>query len=429
MLDSVRKFTLRILVWSGKRLRTDLVYLAKGGFWLTLRLVLGMVFSFTSAVVFGRLIEKTTYGDYKYLLSVSGIISSLMLTGLGSAVTQAIARGHDGTLIKAFWLNLKWSGFAFIASLAMAGYYVWIGNIPFAIAFVIIAVTTPLFRGLQLSLAYFNGKRQFRTSTVLGLFSDTFTFISMIVTVMLTRNLISLIAVFFISTLLGSLAMYLYTLRRITDPQDIEYDVFRFSKHLSLTGIFGNIAGQADKLLIYHFLGPIDLAVYTFALAVPKQVRTALSSLVTLAMPKYATMSFAQARHSVKKKFLLSLLFTVPVLLAYQVAAPYIYKVFFPAYLESVPYSRAYALIFLLFGNFSYVAFEAKKHIKATYLLNILPSFLQIGLMLLLIRPFGINGIIIALLASKGISFLFSLFILKTAKDEVAETPLNRSAS
>ncbi len=402
----------RTLTRLGARIGTDLVYLAKGGFWINIRQFLAMAFSLLTALLFGRYVSQEVYGEYKYLVSIFSLLTTLTLTGLGSGVMQAIARGNEGTLPKAFWLNLRWSVFACAGAIGYAGYQLAQGNTTQGIALLLIAVTFPFIRSFQLAESFYTGTRQFQKNALLKGTADTLLFLAVAIVAIWTNNVLLILCAFLFTSLISEGTIYLYTRSRITHLERVEYDVFSFSKHLSVTGIVSSIAGQADKLLVYHVLGAVPLAVYTFALAIPKQFRTAVSFVAPLAKPKYAVMEEHQVRTSVFHKFVLSQAILIPATIVYWLAAPWIYQTFFPQYVESVTASRLYALIFPLFGNFSFIAFETQKKTRETYLSTLIPSVIQIALMVACIFPFGINGVILATLIAKYGSTLYSLLLV-----------------
>jgi len=55
----------RLLRRSEKYFKTDMVYLAHGGFWLTLGQIISSAASFLLAIAFANLLPKETYGTYK----------------------------------------------------------------------------------------------------------------------------------------------------------------------------------------------------------------------------------------------------------------------------------------------------------------------------------------------------------------------------
>src|SRR5689334_12787395 len=71
----------RLLRWSERYMKTDMVYLAKGSFWLTLGQVAASASGLLLVIGFANLLPKEVYGTYKLILSLAGIIASFSLTG------------------------------------------------------------------------------------------------------------------------------------------------------------------------------------------------------------------------------------------------------------------------------------------------------------------------------------------------------------
>ena len=88
-----------------------MVYLAKGGFWLALGKGFAMLSGLILTIGFANLIPKEVYRNSTFVLSLAGIIGAFTLTGMDTAVAQAVARGYEGVLKTGFWIKLKWSIF------------------------------------------------------------------------------------------------------------------------------------------------------------------------------------------------------------------------------------------------------------------------------------------------------------------------------
>src|SRR3989344_7199459 len=97
--------------------KTDMVYLTKGGTWMTAGSMVISFLSFLLAISFAHFVSKETYGQYKFVLAIAGILGTLTLTGLGSAVMRSVSRGFEGTLQYAFWTNIRWSILGFLGAL------------------------------------------------------------------------------------------------------------------------------------------------------------------------------------------------------------------------------------------------------------------------------------------------------------------------
>jgi len=124
VINKIKKF----LLWSEKYTKIDMVYFVEGGFWVLAGQVASSLAALGLAVAFANLIPKETYGQYKYVLSLASIVGAFSLTGMATAVIQAVARGLDGTLSKAFRLNLKWGVLITAISLAGSLYYFFSGD-------------------------------------------------------------------------------------------------------------------------------------------------------------------------------------------------------------------------------------------------------------------------------------------------------------
>ena len=155
----------RLLVWSQKYTQTDMVYLAEGGFWLTLGQMVSTAASFLLAIAFANLLDPITYGNYRYVLSLIGMLSVLTLTGMGIAITQATARGLEGSFYTGFKTKLKWGLLASLASIGLAGYYWLQGNNLLPIPLLISATFLPLMQASQVYKDLLIGKKLFDIQT------------------------------------------------------------------------------------------------------------------------------------------------------------------------------------------------------------------------------------------------------------------------
>lgn len=413
----MRENIYKILHSLEKYTKTDMVYLTKSGFWLTFGQSITSLASFLLAIGLAHFLPKEIYGQYKYIISVAAIITTFTLTGIGSAVVQATARGYYGTLRKAFWINLKWSIFMTMGSLIGSIYYIYNQNYELGISLIIIAVISPVLKSFELYDAYLGGRKDFKRSSIYNSIEDTISAVSIFTTILLTNNVIIIVGVFFAINMLIKAFFYFKTVKDIPKDSPIDYESIPYSKHLSFINIWLNISAQLDKILVFHYLGGLELAIYSFSTAIPKQVRSFIGMLGPMALPKLSERSAEEIKISVPKKFLTSLIILGPIVVIYIIAAPYIYKIFFPQYLDSVFYSQVYATFLLLLGNLSEIALKAKKAIKEQYIVSISLSIFNTILMLIMIHYYGILGIVLAVVITKYLGALLTFNLLKRIKD------------
>lgn len=417
----MRKKIGHIIDWTERYARTDMRYLIKGSFWLGTGQVLIAISSFLLSIAFANLVAKDTYGVYKYIMSLSGIIGTFSLTGLGTMITQSIAKGKDGTLSKAFKLNLKWSVFLFIGCLATSIYYFIKDNNVFSISLFIIAFSLPVIKSLEFYGAYWIGKKEFAINTFFSVAKEwLIALITFIVILFYGSNVMIIVIAYFASSLIINAIFYGLVAKKIRqggNNKEIDYESIMFGKHLSLINIFLNVAAQLDRIIVFQYLGAVELAIYTFASAIPKQIRGTLGMVGLLATPKYAERSAEELKKEIPKKFLKSLLITVPIVVVYWIMAPFIYKIFFPQYMDAVFFSQIYSLIIIVLGNTSEIAINVKRATFEKYILSIGASALNITLMFILIGKFGILGIVSSIVISKYIATVTSLILLRRIKD------------
>ena len=178
-------------------------------------------------------------------------------------------------------------------------------------------------------------------------------------------------------------------------------------------GVISQVATYLDKILLFSFIGPAPLAVYSFATIFPENIEIVLGNINKLALPKLAPKSREEIRQSIMKKTWKLLFLTMAIMVLYIVTAPYFFKILFPQYLASIPYSQAYALSFIAVpASFLATAFSAKMMKKELYLIKI-ANFINIVLMAVLIPFYGIWGAVIALIGAQIFKFGLVLFLFR----------------
>ena len=318
-----------LLRWSEKYFKTDMVYLAKGGSWLTLGQIVSSASSFLLAIAFANLLPKETYGIYKYVLSIMGILAIPTLSGMSTAITQAVARGYEGSFSPVLKTKIRWGLLGGLASLVLAGYYYFNGNTTLTISFLISAAFLPFMDSFGIYNALPQGRKLFGISSRYGIISQIAGVSTMITAVFLTNNLFIILLAYFIPWTLMRFIFLQITLKKFPPNQNQDPKTISYGKHLSLIGVIGTIASYLDRILIFHFLGAVEVAIYSFAIAMPEQIKGYFKNISTLTLPKLSKRSFKEINSVLYKRLLK--LFIAGGLIAgiYILAAPYIFKIFF----------------------------------------------------------------------------------------------------
>src|SRR3989338_4500780 len=289
MRARIRGHTIRFLRWSERYTKTDMLYLAQGGFWLTLGHAVSVGASFALAIAFANLLPKEAYGTYKYILSVAGIVMALSLTGFKTVVVQAVARGFEGILRQAFWTTLQWGIVMTVVSAGAALYYLVHGNGQLAIALIIIGLFSPLLSSSGLYRMFLNGKKDFKGIAV-GEITDALVLTCLtLVALLFTDDPLVLVLIYFFASTATGLLWYVRTVRRYAPNTATEPSSLRYTKHLSAMNILIAATVYVDKILVFHYLGAAELAVYVFALAIPDQIKMVFQKNIGgLVLPKFS---------------------------------------------------------------------------------------------------------------------------------------------
>lgn len=417
-MKHVRQKVYTLLRKSEKYTKTDMVYLAKGGSWLMSGQFITTIFSLILSVAFANLLPKEVFGNYKFILSLAGIISAFTLTGIGTAVIQSVARGYEGALKTGFWIQLKWSIFIILASLTGAIYYFLNDNNLTAISLLVIGSTYPIITSSSLYSGFLTGKKNFKLIALLNIFRNVLPVILLLITVFLTQDTLVIIFVYFISNTLASIYSYLIVIKKYKPKQKTDKEMVSYGKHLSIINIISAVAMQIDKILVFHFLGAAQLAIYAFAIMIPNHIHGLFKNISVLAFPRFSQQNKFELKKSLPSKTFKLFIFSLLISILYIIFSPFIFKLIFPLYLDSIIYTQFFAINIILTGGLliSSTFIQSQKLIKETYIISIFKNILKISLLYFLIPVYGIIGAILGILIPRFISLFLSFALIKIHK-------------
>lgn len=397
-----------------------MLYLAKGGFWLTIGQVISSISVFVLAIAFANLVPKETYGTYKYILSIAGILTVLTLRGMDIAVFHAVARGFEGVFTRALRTRIAWGLLSTAASIVLSVYYYINGNDTLALSFLIISGFLPLMDSLGIYQSLLRGKKLFKLSVTYETASQIGSAIALMATILVTQNLFIILLVYFSSWTLFRLIFLIRTIKKYPINQKQDPETTSYGKRISFVNILDTIVNSVDGILVFHYLGAVNLAIYSFAIAPISQIKNLTGHLPTLAMPKMATRSSREINKLLKKRMMLLFAIGATIAFLYIIAAPYIYQIFFPKYLDAVFFSQIFSLAMALY--LPQTIFSAAISSKLTlipprmlYLWN-LPGVIFIIFALIFVIKLGIIGVIIGRLISLIFGLVVNLIVWRKIK-------------
>jgi len=379
----------------GNFFKIDMAYIASGTFWGNANYFLVSLFGFVSSILFARLLTKTQFGDYQYILSIAGLISATTLTGMNSALARAVAKGYEGELRKTVRFQIILGIIPTVIAFAVAVWYLMNGNADISTAFIWVALFLPAANAWNTWSAYMGGKKLFRVGTYFGFANTIISYSGTIIFLYFTHNFVWVAFGNFFFGFLGNLIMYYWVLKKVppndkTDPSTIPYGA-----HLSAMALPGGVSAQLDALLVFHFIGPAALAVYSFATLLPEKFAGGIKFISNIALPKFSEKSEASVKNFIVKKMGWLLLFLGICAASYAAIAPWIFHVFFPTYGDSIPFTQVYSLSFFsIASGVVQVALTSQQKTKELYIVSfVLPAIKSI-LLVGMIYYWGVWGVL-----------------------------------
>jgi O-antigen/teichoic acid export membrane protein len=429
MLNSIKQRSVQLLRWTEKWTKTDMVYIAHGGFWLGLGQFLSSLAGLITAYFFANYFPKETYGIYAYCVSWIGLFSLFALQGMNGALIQAIAKGKTGLLIPVFKERIKWALLGALVAFGFAVYYFLKSEPMLGTAFAMIGLFIPIFDPLNTYAAAVNGQKDYRTLGIYNSITRIGPMIPIVLIILFTDHLILILFTYLSAHTFFRAWLFWRTYRRLNAPKESSPETLRFGKHLSILNAISLAASEIDKVLVFQFLGPVQLAIYSFAVTPIAQLKRPTSILSTLTLPKMSGRKLEELQKHIGWKILVYSLTTISMIAIYIALAPLAFKLLFPQYLESVRYSQFLALSLLALPTTLITsAMISQSAQKSLYKTKLTLPILKISLLLILLPRFQIWGVIAAtVLAEIGWSII-SFFVFKNTKPQTQNETDQKSA-
>lgn len=400
--------------------KTDMTYLATGGFWLTVDQIIGGFISFLLIIGFGHFVSPQVYGTYRYLLATFWTLAAFTLTGIPTALSRAVANGYDGAFIR----SLKWSivgGLSLsVIGAGMSAYYFTAGNALLGWGLLSVALLGPLMQPAHLFGPYLAGKKDFRKMTMLGLVFAIVPACALGTAMLLTQNPLVFFLIYLVGYIATGSALCAFILWRWRPAGKSSPDLYSLSGHFSIMNLLATVAAQIDKVVVFHYLGAVELAIYSFATAIPEQIKGMLGAVSVLALPKFATRSLAEIRSNFWNRLWIFTGALILASLAYVVLAPLAFNIFFPKYTSAIWYSQLFALSLALTSiSLPTALLQAKGAKWELYVFNTLSPIVQITALISLTALYGLTGTICARIVGRAFALgLGSLLVLRHLRSE-----------
>lgn len=400
----------------GQKFGVDSHYFIKNTFWLLLGQGVISIAAFASTVVLANFVSKNSLGDYRLIVSVYNTLTFFALSGASTALIRSVVKGKEGSLALALSLKKRYGVLSFFVGTMIAVYFGFFKNNPMlGIGFFVMSACLPIIEAYSIYIPYLQAKHEFRYSSMHSGLVKLFAAITIIIVTYYHPTTIYLVAGFYISQALVTFFQYkLLTKQFPPKNNEVDTGMHQYAKHLTTAPFLGLLLSQADKIILYHFFGPIALAQYWIASSIPQEFGRVIGTLAQVVYPKLIEVSSLGHKKSFVKKLLVftGVLFLISIF--YSIIAYPFFSIFFPKYVDQAAMSIVLMFAAAVVPNwFVWQYYMAKGNIKIVYMANTLEPVIQIALYVLLVPFFGVWGLVLAVFFRTLCMNLVSFYVLR----------------
>ena len=408
--------TRRVLIFLQRYTKTDNIYLAKGGFWIILAGVASNILGIILAVAFTRLSTQVIYGQYQFILALIDTLMVFSLPSINTAVTEAVVRGQDQSVILGIKKRLEFSLAGSLIFLAVAFYFYFFKPIELlAAAFLGVSLFFPVHNISGTVFAYYYAKKEFRLPQIMHVIMRFLIVTSLVLAIMVWNNIFAIITSYLIVNGLMNVALVYYFRKTQELKGGVDSGIVRYGVQLTLANIVPELLNNTDKLIIPIFLNVEALAIYTIAEKIPNVIKGFFKSVKTIFFPKLVYLSKENFLAKFRNLYLISF-FVVAIFLTI-ILLPWIIPLLFGSgYQDSIFIAQIYSLITLpfIFQDIISDWFQAKKNVKYYFLMtNIFVIGTAVAMCVALLLYRSLIFVVLARIIVICLVFTFSLRLVK----------------
>jgi O-antigen/teichoic acid export membrane protein len=421
MFETLKKPLYRLLRSTEKYTKTDMVHFFSANFWLNFSRIISVGTGMTLTVAFANLLTPEQFGTYKYVIAAAGLFATFSLNGLTIAVTRAAAQGKFHVIPAVVRSGALWSMPASIAAFGVSVYYFSQGNNDLGFAFLFIAINNSFSNGIGTTKGVWFAAGKFKVGTLLGLPKIIVPFIIILLTIVITENIVWILLAYFLSNLL--LSFFGYWLMewwfKIKKSKEDVSDTIKFGKQMTVLGFLQLASGQIDQLLLWHFVGPVGLATYALALGPVREAQGLLNNFLTVLFPKIASKTESEVHTTLPTRLWQMFFVSAALTVLYIATVPFLFTYLFPKYMAAVVVSQVLALtiLFQLKGIVD-VFFTAHGKVWDRSRVILISQAIEFGLFLGLIPFLGLWGAVTATVLSEIVAAIIYILIYIKARSE-----------
>jgi O-antigen/teichoic acid export membrane protein len=308
--------------------------------------------------------------------------------------------------------KFRWGLLGAVALIGFAGYQYAHNSPTLALLFIIAGLALPFMESLSLYASYFNGTKRFSSWALADIVSQAISTGALIGTLLLTKSIPVLMVAYFIPYIISRACIYYIARPPISNSKD-DGELVSYGQSLTLLQVITRTMASLDQIVLYHFMGAAQVAIFSLAVAVPNRIQSVFKASGSLAFPKFANQEPREIARSLPRKMVFFLLFVLATCATYVLVAPFLFIHVFPKYFDSISFSQIaifYTISAITYPFGSYLF--AHKKLRDNYTIAIGGFIIKAFCLALFVPLYGIWGAIIGLLSNSVLTLVLTFWML-----------------
>lgn len=413
MNQKITNFIQKNILKYSKKLNLDLNYFLQSGFWTTLMLIFDLGLGFLFSYFMGNYLTKIESGRFYFFLSLVNIFTIFSLTGYHITATNQFFKKKYNLYRDAIKLKLLGDivGVIALGGLTFVAYYL---NEKIWFYFILVSIII-LLSNFHIYNKYLYSKNNFKAISILTISKGLLYYSFTILAIIFKFKTIYIILIYFGIQIIFDLITYFYFYKQIKfTKKKISKKEIKSGKLYSLNYVFNIASGNIDKLILPIFFTLETLAIYSFALIIPKSISQVFDKFAFYLLYKKLN---SKKWKELKTKFILFFAFLITASTILIFIIPYAYKIIYPQYYESILYAQLLiGIIPISLFNLILLKYnETNNKPKLILKNNIITQIIQIIAYITLIPFLGIIGVLVGRIIKE--IYMFIYYVIKITKN------------
>lgn len=375
------------------------LYMSKRAPILIIRKGIEVLFGVVTFAILARTLTKEQFAIYSLVFGFVAIIRLTALPGLGTAVSQAFARGLTGGFGDAVKLSLLGSLIGSIILLGSAWWHFYAEDVTTGQTLFVAAIFFPFVAGLTFWRNATMGLECYRRLLWYDGFSSVFKCCAVIFSTYLFPGLLfPVVIAAFIAPAVINVVATMDQFRNKAKESDREPHSIEYGIRTTIYQLPAVLIQQLDKFVLFYFISPEALAVYAVALRIPELARAMVGEINATLGPVFARERiYTSSMHRFSLK--LWLLYGVASAAVALVVVPYLLPMLAGNnYIKAVPYAQFMTLGAAsgYLGNIQFRYIKSHLHSRSFIAVSMINAVISSILILSLAYYYDFAGVVAA---------------------------------